>query len=255
MLEIRGLSAGYGKKRVLASVDLCLRRGELLAVIGPNGCGKSTLLKTVSYLLPPLEGEVLLDGGSVRDMSRRERARRISYLPQEKSAPDMTVGQAVLHGRFPYLGYPARYSEEDRRVANRAMERMGVSSLADTPLAILSGGVRQRGRLAMALAQDTDYILLDEPTTYLDIGHQLELMALLEELAREGKGIGVVMHDLPMAFHCAHRVAVLNGGALIAEGTPKELCGADVLKEVFGVSLAEESGDYRYCYESKEKRT
>ena len=292
MIELKHVSAGYGQSSVLSGVTASFPAGKLTSVIGVNGSGKSTLLRAMLGILPISDGALLLDGADIRTVQRSEIAKRIAYLSQGKATPDMTVGQAVLHGRFPYLGYPVRYSEEDRRVADRAMERMGVSSLADTPLAILSGGVRQRVRLAMALAretdraiareametvgilhladqplsalsggmrqiayiamalaQKTDYILLDEPTTYLDIAHQLELMRLLKQLTGVGKGIVAVMHDLPLAFDFSDGIAVLQGGTVAAQAAPSVLCELPLIREIFGVRVRpEDDARYRYQY-------
>ena len=207
MLEIKGLSAGYGSRSVLQDVSVGFERGALTCVIGVNGCGKSTLLKTAVRILSPMSGEITVDGKHAKKMSRREYAQRVSYLSQGREVPSMTVEQLVLHGRFPHLGFLGRYTKEDRSVAREAMERMGLMSFAQASLSELSGGMRQTAYLAMALAGNADYILLDEPTTYLDVAHQLSLMRTLGELAKEGKGIVAVARTLqeeqvlvPMAY-------------------------------------------------------
>ena len=184
MLEARNLSAGYPGRAVLAGVSLAARPGRVLALLGPNGCGKSTLLRTMAGLLPPLGGEVLLDGR--RDYSPRQAAQRVAYLPQSRTAPNITVRRLVLHGRFPYLSYPRRYGREDYAAVDRALAAADALDLADRPLPELSGGQRQKAYLAMALAQETEAILMDEPTTFLDIRHQLEVLALLRQAADQG---------------------------------------------------------------------
>lgn len=249
MIELQALCAGYGKKQILHGISLSILSGELLSVIGPNGSGKSTLLKAVVGILPPEAGEVRIDLARADALSRTEVARKVAYLAQGKSTPDMTVEQMVLHGRFPYLHYPRRYSARDREIAAAAMEQTGISAFADRPLAALSGGMRQNAYIAMALAQDADYILLDEPTTYLDIAHQLELMKTLRRLADGGKGVAAVMHDLPLAFTFSDRIAVLADGGIAACDTPAALCKSGVVKEIFGVELVGD-GDagYRYRY-------
>ena len=196
MLEIKNVTAGYGKHTVLNDVSVAFEKGKLTSIIGVNGCGKSTLLKALLGILPLSSGEIVIDGKELCSMSRIEIARSVAYLAQGKNTPDMTVEQMVLHGRFPYLSYPRRYREADREIARKAMDAVGILHLADKSLYELSGGMRQTAYIAMAIAQDTDYILLDEPTTYLDIAHQLELMKLLRGLANSGKGIVTVMHDL-----------------------------------------------------------
>ena len=159
MLELKNVSAGYGNENVLRGVTVSFEKGRLTSVIGVNGCGKSTLLKSILGILPLTGGEIAVDGSDLRSLRGNEIAKRIAYLSQGKSTPDMTVGQMVPHGRFPYLSYPRRYGKADRAIAEKAMEDTGVSHLADKPLSELSGGMRQNAYIAMALAQDTDYIL------------------------------------------------------------------------------------------------
>lgn len=254
MLEVKNLYAGYGDKSVLRDLSVCFERGKLTSVIGVNGCGKSTLLGAILGMIRIDSGEVLADGESLLSMKRREIAKKVAYLAQGRNLPDMTVSQLVLHGRFPYLSYPRRYSSRDREIAEEAIERVGMSEYADSPLCALSGGMRQSAYIAMALAQSTDYLLLDEPTTHLDISHQLGLMRLLRELAASGKGIAVVMHDIPMAFELSDRIAVLSEGRIVAYGAPDELCGSDTLKNVFGVSIERlgEGDKYFYSYRQLE---
>ena len=170
MIELKNLRAGYPGRPVLEGISLDFRPGEVLAVIGPNGCGKSTLLRTANGLLPRTGGDVLLDGVPLERLSARETAQKIAYLPQSRTTPNITAGRMVLHGRFPYLSYPRRYRQEDHEMVKRALAWVGASDLASRPLAELSGGQRQKVYLAMALAQDTETVLMDEPTTYLDVG-------------------------------------------------------------------------------------
>lgn len=239
MVEIKKLSVCYGKNKVLDKLSLKIEKGSLTAIIGENGCGKSTLLKAASGILTPSEGEILIDGEKLSSIRRKEIARRISYLAQGKSTPDMTVRQLVLHGRFPHLGYPRHYSARDREISEEAMKRTGIINSAKMPLSALSGGMRQNAYISMALAQDTDYILLDEPTTYLDVSHQLEIMKLMRELAKEGKGVVAVMHELSLAMTFSDRVAVIGQGTVLAYGSPQEIFKTGIIKEVFGASLEE----------------
>lgn len=248
MIELKHVSAGYGQKSVLREVTASFPAGKLTSVIGVNGSGKSTLLRAMLGILPISDGALLLDGADIRTMQRSEIAKRIAYLSQGKATPDMTVGQMVLLGRFPYLSYPRRYRETDRAIAREAMETVGILHLADQPLSALSGGMRQIAYIAMALAQKTDYILLDEPTTYLDIAHQLELMRLLKQLTGMGKGIVAVMHDLPLAFDFSDGIAVLQGGTVAAQAAPSVLCELPLIREIFGVRVRPE-GDARYRYQ------
>lgn len=246
MLEARNLSAGYPGRAVLAGVSLAARPGRVLALLGPNGCGKSTLLRTMAGLLPPLGGEVLLDGR--RDYSPRQAAQRVAYLPQSRTAPNITVRRLVLHGRFPYLSYPRRYGREDYETVDRSLAAADALDLADRPLPELSGGQRQKAYLAMALAQETEAILMDEPTTFLDIRHQLEVLALVRRLAEEGRGVVLALHDLCLALTAADDVAVLGEGRLLALGGPEAVYQSKVLERVMGVRLdrSEGPGGRRY---------
>lgn len=237
MLELRHISAGYGKTRILQDISLMIPNGKLTILVGPNGSGKSTLLKTIAGIIRTDAGEVILDGKRLTGLSSRASAQRIAYLPQNRAVPDTTVSRLVLHGRFPYLDYPRRYRKSDLEMAKTSMEQMGLSNLADAPLHTLSGGMRQKAYIAMALTQDTPVILLDEPTTFLDIAHQLHTMELLKTLSRSGKTVVAVLHDLPAALAYADSLIVMANGAITAQGDPNELCASGVLSEVFGVEL------------------
>jgi len=252
MLKLEHVSAGYKEKNVLVDLSLHVPKGQLTVIIGPNGCGKTTLIKTMLGLLQPQSGNVLLQGVNVSDMKRDEIAKRVAYLSQGKATPDMTVEELVLHGRFAHLSYPRRYSKNDRAIAMAAMKRMEIESLASLPLASLSGGTRQTVYLAMALAQETDCILLDEPTTYLDVSHGLRFMELLKSLTRQGKTVVAVMHDLPLSLSFADQVVLLEHGALAFHDTPDALYQSGKLESIFGVKLGRDktSGDYFYAYRS-----
>lgn len=238
MLEIKNLTSGYGKKTVIKSVSANFKNGRLISIIGPNGSGKSTLLKTINGIIPTVSGDIIVDGKSLLSLKRQDIAKKIAYLSQGKNIPDMIVEQMVLHGRFPYLHYPRRYTKKDREIVNSVMQQMNISNYAKSALSTLSGGMRQSVYIAMALAQNTDYILLDEPITYLDISHQLELMKILRELAQNGKGIISVMHDLPLAFTFSDEIVVINNGEIVMQNTPENLLSSGVIKSVFGVELS-----------------
>lgn len=248
MIELKKVTAGYPSKTVLSEISLSVPKGTLISVIGKNGSGKSTLLKTVIGIINAKSGEMLVDGES--ELSRQSMAKKVSYLAQGKSVSDMTVEQLVLHGRFPHLSYPRRYSKKDREISSAALRQMGIADIAGTPLSALSGGMRQKAYIAMALAQDTDYILLDEPTTYLDISNQVELMKILRSLADRGKGIVAVMHDLPLAFGFSDRIAVIKDAKIAAFDTSQKICDSGIVQEVFGIDLqyspAEKSYHYKY---------
>ena len=249
MLELKNISTGYGKQTVLCNVTATFEKGKLTSIIGTNGCGKSTLLKAILGILPLSSGSISVDGQALDSLRRKEIAKKIAYLSQGKNTPDMTVEQMVLHGRFPYLSYPRRYTNRDREIAVEAMKAVGIEELAQKPMYALSGGMRQNAYIAMALAQDTDYILLDEPTTYLDIEHQLGLMKLLRDLARSGKGIVAVMHDLPIAFEFSDGIVMIEKGRVKAQTRPSELCGSSVIEETFKVRLKREGESGKYYYD------
>jgi len=248
VLELKNLCVGYGKKEVLHRASILFEPGKLTVLVGPNGCGKSTLLKTALGLLPPLAGEITLDGTSLSHLSRNEIAKRIAFLSQDKRTPDMTVEQLVLHGRYPHLSFPKRYREKDHAIAHAAIERMGLSDLSHAPLSTLSGGMKQNAYIALALTQGTEYILLDEPTTYLDISHQLALMQTLCSLAAEGHGVVCVMHDLPLSLTFADRVAVLGEGRILCCDSPSQVCASGIFERIFGVSVEAYDNGYRYHY-------
>ena len=235
MIELRGVHAGYQKTPVLRGVDLTFRPGEVLVLVGPNGCGKSTLLRAALGLIPCWEGQVLYDGVPLERLTPRQVALQAAFLSQSRTVPSITARRMVLHGRFPHLSYPRRYRSEDHRAVQQALEEAGAAALADRLLPQLSGGQRQMVYLAMAIAQQTPAILMDEPTTFLDIAHQLGVMRLARRLAEKGKAVGMVLHDLPLALSGGDRLAVLSDGALVRTGTPEEIYQSSVLETVFGV--------------------
>ena len=248
MIELHHVTAGYGKQTVLHDMSLTIEKGSLTSIIGVNGCGKSTTLKAILGMIPLQGGKIMLDGENTSQLSRNAIARKIAYLSQGRNTPDMTVEQIVLHGRFPHLSYPRRYTGRDRAIAHNAMEQMGIADLAHKPLSALSGGMRQNTYIAMALAQDTDYVLLDEPTTYLDIAHQLELMKTLRKLASDGKGILAVTHDIQMAFTFSDRIILLDKGTVLGSDVPREICRQQLLEQTLGVSLRCTDTGYSYRY-------
>ena len=236
MLEIRNLSAGYEDRRVLEDISLSIPEGKVTVIVGPNGCGKSTLLKALAGILPAT-GSVTLNGRELLGLPGKELARTVAFLPQNRPTPEITARNLVLHGRFPYLSYPRRYRREDYRVADAALERMGVAELADRMVPTLSGGQRQKVYIAMALAQDTAVVLMDEPNTFLDISHQLQLMQQARALAGEGKTVVLVLHDLAMALSWADSLAVLYEGQCLFRGTPEEVFLSGSLERAFAVRV------------------
>ncbi|MBD5133658.1 MAG: ABC transporter ATP-binding protein [Clostridiales bacterium] len=237
MIELKGLSAGYGGQAVLSGVSMELTPGKVLALLGPNGCGKSTLLKTILGLQPRLAGEILVDGTPSDEITPRQLAQKVTYLAQSRNTPNITARRMVLHGRFPYLSYPRRYREEDYEMVEKALRWADAEGFANRSMEELSGGQRQKVYLAMALAQDTQTILMDEPTTFLDVAHQLEVMAIARRLAGEGKAVLMVLHDLCLALRWADEVAVLAGGGVLFRGTAEEAFEGKALDRAFGVRL------------------
>ena len=237
MIEVKNLCAGYRGEDVLRGVTLAFRPGEVLALLGPNGCGKSTLLKAALGMIDKAGGEVLLNGVPLEKLSRREIAQSAAFLTQSRNTPVISALRMVLHGRFPYLSYPRRYGREDYAIARGALARVGAAQYENRNVGELSGGQRQSVYLAMALAQQTQTIFMDEPTTYLDIAHQLALMEMAHALAREGRAVVLVLHDLPLALRMADRIAVLQDGCVAACGTPEEIKASRVIDRVFHVAL------------------
>ena len=252
MLELNRLSVWRGGERILRDVSLAFRPGELLAIIGPNGSGKSTLLRAAAGLYPRDTDAVTLDGVPLRALSAKEIARNVAWLPQSRNTPDITAWRMVLHGRFPHMQYPRHIREEDKRIAARALEAVDAANLSERLLRDLSGGERQKIYLAATLARQCDIILMDEPTTYLDISCQFQIISLAKGLAAEGKAVAAVLHDLPIAFGFADRIAILRDGELARMGTPEELLEQDIVTETFGVSLRKiwDNSAWRYYYAS-----
>lgn len=235
-LRGRGLRVGYGERLVLDGLDVEVPTGELTMIVGPNGCGKSTLLRALARMLPVREGVVELDGRAIGDYPTREVARRLGLLPQSPVAPDgITVTDLVARGRYPHQGIFRQWSDADAAAVHEAMVRAGVTELAERPVGELSGGQRQRVWIAMALAQQTPVLLLDEPTTYLDIAHQVEVLRLTRSLQRDGYTVVVVMHDLQLAFRYATHLLVMADGRIVAQGDPAQIVTAELIEAVYGL--------------------
>ena len=237
-LSLERLRAGYGESLVLDGLDLSLPRGRITAIVGANACGKSTLLRAMSRLLPPKAGRVLFDGTDIHAVAPRRLARRLGFLPQSPVAPEgITVLDLVSRGRHPHQGLFGRWRGADERAVAEALRLTGTGDLAERPVEDLSGGQRQRVWIAMALAQQTDILLLDEPTTFLDINHQVEVLDLLTDLNRaRGTTIVMVLHDLNLAARYADLLVAMTGGRIHASGTPETVLTEPMLRAVFGLS-------------------
>ncbi len=238
ILEGTSIQAGYQDKVILPSLEVKIPKGKITSIIGPNGCGKSTLLKTLARILPLQKGEIFLEGINMKEMSTKEIARRMSMLPQGPQAPaGLTVEDLVSYGRYPYQSGFGILSEKDREIMAQAMKTTGVYDLALRSIDQLSGGQRQRAWIAMALAQDTQLILLDEPTTYLDMAHQLEILQELEKLNKEeNKTIVIVIHDLNLAARFSDWLIAMRDGQIRYEGTPEQIFTPAVLADVFSLN-------------------
>ncbi|WP_116086521.1 ABC transporter ATP-binding protein [Tropicimonas sp. IMCC34011] len=236
-LTAGGLRAGYGTRPILNDLSLNLPAGGISAIVGANACGKSTLLRCLSRLLRPDAGEVLLDGRSVRDIPTKHLARKLGLLPQSPLAPDgITVADLVSHGRHPHQGVLSRWSHADDVAVADALEATRTAELADRPVDELSGGQRQRVWIAMALAQETGILLLDEPTTFLDIAHQVEVLDLLVDLNRSrGTMIVMVLHDLNLAARYAGHLVAMLDGRIEAAGAPEKVLTETMVERVFGL--------------------
>ena len=236
-LHVKDLSVGYGERTVLDTLNVDIKRGAVTSIVGPNGCGKSTLLRTMSRLLNPTKGEIVLDGKSIHDIPTRKLATQLGLLPQTPIAPDgIVVADLVGRGRTPHQGILGRWSQQDYDIVAEALETTGISDLAERSIDELSGGQRQRVWIAMALAQRTDTLLLDEPTTYLDVKHQLDVLDLLTELNRDrGTTIVMVLHDLNLAARYSDELVAVSGGKVFAHGHPREVITKENVKSVFGI--------------------
>lgn len=253
-LTLSDLKLGYKNQCTLNLPQLDLIEGGINCIIGPNGCGKSTLLRGLSNLLPPLSGEIRLDGKPISEWNRKALAQKLTVLPQDPQPPSgVSLEQLVMQGRFPHQSLLGSGSEQDQQACDWAMALTATHHLKERIFSQLSGGERQRGWIAMALAQQTEYLLLDEPNTFLDIGHQLEVMKLLRQLNQEqGKTLIIVLHEINHACQFADHLIVLKNGSLICQGTPKTVISADLLQQVFSVKAeiverSDEAGCFPYC--------
>ncbi|WP_136065900.1 ABC transporter ATP-binding protein [Modicisalibacter radicis] len=232
------LTLGYQRRRILDRLDLGLPEGRISVLVGSNGCGKSTLLKALARLLAPWSGRVCLNGDDIHHLQTRQVARQLSLLPQQPVAPEgITVRQLVSLGRHPHQSWFEQWSEEDERQVERSLERTGLVELADRVVDTLSGGQRQRAWIALAVAQDTPLMLLDEPISFLDLTHQMEVLDLLRALNREeGKTIVMVLHDLNLAGRYGDHIVAVKEGRVHAQGTPGEVITRERVHEVFDLT-------------------
>ncbi|TPQ21443.1 ABC transporter ATP-binding protein [Streptomyces sporangiiformans] len=235
-LAARGVTVGYGTRTVIDDLDVAIPPGVITTIIGPNGCGKSTLLRTLSRLLKPAKGTVVLDGEDIARLRTRDVAKKLGLLPQAPVAPEgLTVSDLVARGRHPHQSWLRQWSSDDAAVVERALAMTGVSDLADRPVDSLSGGQRQRVWISMTLAQGTDLLLLDEPTTYLDLAHAIDVLDLVDDLHESGCAVVMVLHDLNLATRYSDNLIVMRDGSVLAHGHPRDVITAELLHEAFGL--------------------
>ncbi len=235
-LQADGVTLRYDKRLISAGLSVAIPEGSFTVIIGPNACGKSTLLRALSRLLAPSAGRVVLDGRSIGEFPAKEVARRLGLLPQSSVAPDaITVADLVARGRYPHQSFLRQWSEADEKAVAAALEATHMTDLSDRLMDELSGGQRQRAWIAMVLAQETPILLLDEPTTFLDIAHQIELLDLLADLHRQGRTVVAVLHDLNHACRYASHLIAMKDGAIVAEGKAVEIVTEELVETVFGL--------------------
>jgi iron complex transport system ATP-binding protein len=235
-LEAQNLTLAYDDTTVLEHLSVTIPEGCITALVGPNGCGKSTLLRGLSRLLKPKGGSVLLGGKAISTLPTKTLAKELGILPQSPVAPEgLTVRELVAQGRYPHQAWFQQWALEDEKAVTNALEITGMTALAERPVDALSGGQRQRAWIAMTLAQETRWLLLDEPTTFLDLSHQLEVLMLLQRLEREGRTVVMVVHDLNHATRYAQHIIAMKAGRVVATGSPQSVITNELLREVFNV--------------------
>jgi iron complex transport system ATP-binding protein len=235
-LHAREVTLAYDRLVVAEALDVEIPAGGFTAIVGPNACGKSTLLRALARMLKPRSGTVLLDGQAIRDLPSKQVARRLGLLSQSSTAPDgITVVDLVARGRHPHQSFLRQWSREDEQAVQHALRATRVEDLADRPVDELSGGQRQRVWLAMVLAQETPLLLLDEPTTFLDLQHQIEVLDLCAQLHAAGRTLVAVLHDLNQACRYATHLIAMRDGRVVARGAPEEIVDAELVEHVFGV--------------------
>ena len=237
LLSTRRLTLAYDRAPIVINLDIAIPSEKITILVGPNGCGKSTLLRGLARLLKPRAGTIYLNGEDIFKLSTKAVAKRLGILPQSPVAPEgLTVRDLVAQGRYPHQNWLQQWSKDDERLVEQALATTGMTQLAERSLDTLSGGQRQRAWIAMALAQDTEILLLDEPTTFLDLAHQIEVLDLLYELNRkEERTIVMVLHDLNQACRYADRLVAVREGQIFAQGTPEQVMTEAIVQEVFGL--------------------
>lgn len=237
MLCAKNLKVGYEDRIIIENLNLSIKQGEIVSIIGPNGCGKSTLLKTLSRMIHPIAGAVYLEGTELKQLKNKLISQKICLLSQHNQAPnDLTVEQLVYYGRLPHKKWYESKNEEDRELIEWAIEQTGLTRYKDKPIGSLSGGERQRAYIAQALCQKPTILLLDEPTTYLDISYQLELMELIQEINKKlNITVVMVLHELNQASRYSDRLVIMKQGAIISEGAPNQIIDQQTIESVYQI--------------------
>lgn len=250
MLEFKNVSVSCGRTPILDRISVTFPKGLITVLIGPNGCGKTTLLQCLNGTSQVTSGEILLESQNFLQLSLKERARKVSFLPQVRSViPAIPARMLVEHGRFPYLGFSRKKTEEDRRIVEHALSFTRTTPYGDQSTDTLSGGIRQRVFFAMTLAQNCNYLVLDEPTTYLDPDGQKDLLCLIQELKAQGKTVILTLHDLSQAIRLADRLVVMENRQIVAQDTPEACLKKNIIQDVFHVSckqFQDEDGTYYF---------
>lgn len=261
-IQIKNLSVAYENNTIIEDMNLSIPKGKISIIIGGNGCGKSTLLKAISRINKPSHGEIFINGREIKKIKEKDIAKEVAFLPQGPVCPSgLTVRELVAYGRFPHQKMIGGLNAHDKEMIDWAIEQTGLSEFADREVENLSGGQRQRAWIAMTLAQETEMIMLDEPTTYLDLSYQLEVLEILERLNKEKQiTVVIVLHEINNAFRFADHIIGLKKGKIICEGKPIDVITKEALKEIYGIEAElkrSETGDYPVCIEyelSREKR-
>ena len=235
MIKLSNVTAGYNKVEIIKNTNIAFEEGSITSIIGKNGSGKTTLLRTASNLLKPFSGEITINDKDILDIPIKELAKKISFLPQLRTVPNITVYQLVMHGRYPYLGFSRTPKKQDKEIVEKAIENMSLNKYINKNVQELSGGQRQKVYIAMVLAQDTDIIFLDEPTTYLDINHQLEILEIVRKLKKLGKTIVMVLHDLNNALAYSDQVCLMDNGKIVIYDNPQAIYDSKEINRIFKV--------------------
>ncbi len=254
VIQVEGLQVAYDEKIIIEQMNLAIPKGKFTMIIGANGCGKSTLLKSMARILPAKQGDIIVNGKNIKEQAPKEVAKKMAVLPQNPQAPSgLLVRELVAYGRFPYQRAMGGLTKHDIEMIDWAMEVTGINEYADSLVESLSGGQRQRAWIAMVLAQETEIMVLDEPTTYLDMSHQLEILLLLKKLNEElNRTIIMVLHELNNATRFANHLIGMKQGAVVFEGSPKEVITEENLQILYGIKaklLLDDTESYPICVE------